>query len=60
MKTQFSSAVKGCARCGRTHRVMFHRFKRPTRDYTYWGMCPTTKEPILMKVVDQITEKGKA
>jgi hypothetical protein len=46
-------SVGNCARCGKKHRpLMFKKFKRQTQSEppsTHWAMCPTTKEPILMR-----------
>lgn len=32
--------------------MIFHKFKRPPRDadgiWKYWGLCPTTHEPVLL------------
>jgi hypothetical protein len=54
-------SVKNCARCGRDHdRVNFERFTRPVEIeneiFKYFGMCPQTDEPILMRVEEG--EKG--
>jgi hypothetical protein len=45
--------VNSCARCSYSHRsVEFRKFKKNgVRDLTHWGMCPKTKEPILLKVI---------
>lgn len=45
--------VKECARCGETHPMLFHEFKRnPIRcDGSYlrwWGMCDIAGEPVLL------------
>ncbi|HSE43692.1 MAG TPA: hypothetical protein VLA89_00025 [Gemmatimonadales bacterium] len=48
--------VMGCARCGQDHQVRFKPFKRPMvvgeSELTHWGMCPVTREPILMRFVE--------
>lgn len=50
------SKVIGCARCSQDHTEMeFNRFEyEPIKDtdgtlWNYWGLCPITKEPILLK-----------
>lgn len=43
--------VIDCARCGETHDVESHKFTKPIDDYNYWGMCPTSGEPILMRII---------
>lgn len=43
--------IDTCARCNKDHlAVEFHRFRNPPMTYTHWGVCPETKEPILMYV----------
>ena len=51
--------VNCCARCGKDHRVSFVKFKDGAVDpenkcLTHWGMCPTLKEPILMKILPDV------
>lgn len=45
--------ILGCARCGNEHLVRFKPFRVPMAageiTFTHWGMCPTTREPILMR-----------
>lgn len=46
--------VDNCARCEEDHKgLKFKEFVRPlqTSASTHWCMCPTSKEPILMKIV---------
>lgn len=51
--------VYQCARCGDDHAELeFVQFARPIEDsdstiWTYWTMCPTTNEPILLKVTEE-------
>lgn len=53
-----SVVISKCARCGEDHLYLeFQLFQNPVEDsdgtiWNYWGMCPTTKEPILMKIID--------
>lgn len=43
--------VRSCARCNSDHDVVFFKsFTRPVENYTHWGTCPNTGEPILMKI----------
>jgi len=47
--------VYSCARCDKDHYVNFFEFKgKPINvngiDKEYWGLCPNTKEPILMHI----------
>lgn len=54
----FTSTVERCARCGGDHEVDFKPFTRPVPDdhgdYTQWGMCPVTGEPILLRFIDNM------
>jgi hypothetical protein len=46
----FTIPLTNCARCGRNHeRVEFRKFKVPCADWTHWGFCPNTGEPILLQ-----------
>ncbi len=50
--------VKGCARCGLDHYVSFYEFQgQPIEDNKYWGMCPETVDPVLMKFVEDDNNK---
>jgi len=45
------SALKNCARCGKNHKALkFKKFKRACKGWTYWAICPVSKDPILMQV----------
>ena len=45
--------INSCARCGKNHTVRFNRFVSGDIDgYNHWGFCPNTKDPILLKIVD--------
>ena len=51
------SNVVGCARCGGDHLIRFKEFKRGPmmlgeESLTHWGLCPVTKEPVLMRFVE--------
>lgn len=45
--------VSGCARCGQNHTsVAFRRMLHPIDDaFPWWGLCPTTREPILLSSI---------
>lgn len=49
----------GCARCwGDGHsELLFNELTHPIEDsngnFTHWALCPTTNEPILMRVVPE-------
>jgi len=46
--------LTSCARClmdQGSHRIEFQKFIRnPIDDFDYWGMCPTTNEPVLLRI----------
>ena len=49
-----TATVRHCARCGTDHQMEFREFTRPNVDadgteWTHWGMCPVTDEPVLMR-----------
>ena len=54
--------ILGCARCGGEHLVRFKELQNPMQVgeavLTHWGMCPTTKEPILMRFVEVPKEEA--
>jgi hypothetical protein len=54
MHADMHIAVRECARCLRDHHepVHFKPLSNPPEEFTHWGMCPTTREPIVMKVVE--------
>ena len=61
-KQEYTTKVYNCARCGEDHKVTFKKFKSQVdcpcgQASTHWGMCPVTREPILMYFV---TEFGDA
>lgn len=46
----FAIPLTYCARCGRNHeRVKFKKFAVPCGEWTHWGFCPNTGEPVLLK-----------
>lgn len=48
-----SVSVNNCARCSLNHdNIAFKKFIRHIDDFTYWAICPTTHEPILLNVVE--------
>lgn len=45
----FQTKVTNCARCGKDHEsLQFRRLKTPAGNFTHWGTCPNTGEPILL------------
>ena len=43
--------IENCARCGEQHdSIKFRRFKHchGADEYTHWGRCPKTKEPLML------------
>lgn len=51
-ESPFIVGVKACARCGQNHDVNFVKFLNPSGENTHWGMCPTTYEPILLRIIE--------
>jgi len=50
---RLETKVRSCARCGLDHTVEFQKFRvAPDTGHTHWGTCPTTNEPILLRVED--------
>jgi hypothetical protein len=49
--------INNCARCEENHtHVLFKRFKNSliveNHIFNYWGICPVTSEPILLKIIE--------
>ena len=47
--------VRKCARCNGNHdAVLFKEFTIPPDDieYTHYGLCPDSREPILLSIVE--------
>ena len=43
-----------CARCGEKHRrIVCGKFTKPCDGYTHYSTCPTTGEPLLVKVTHE-------
>ena len=52
-KNSIKVDIKRCARCGKNHKqLVFKEFTYPPKVYSYWGMCPVVKEPVLMEIFD--------
>lgn len=52
MKTSMTIDITGCQRCQQNHRaVKFQRLANPTNDIHWWAMCPVTKQPMYLRVV---------
>jgi hypothetical protein len=56
--------LEGCARCGEDHHIEnWQKFDRPVEleseaPLTHWAICPTSGQPILMRITDD--GKGEA
>jgi hypothetical protein len=55
VKREVFVGVVNCARCGNNHEPMVfkkltHAVESVLGGFTHWGMCPMTKEPIMMVV----------
>lgn len=45
--------VRGCARCGQDHPTLkVLPISNPIDDFNYWGFCPNTYQPVLVKVME--------
>ena len=45
--------VTDCQRCGKNHMgLLFKKLANPADEWSYWAMCPTTQQPVLMRVVE--------
>lgn len=57
-KSKFKTTIRHCARCDKDHKGLeFTKFTSPIEDtdktiWTYFALCPTNQEPILLKVKD--------
>lgn len=50
--------ICGCQRCQQNHRdVKFQRLANPTDDWRWWATCPVTRQPILLRVVEEPEDK---
>lgn len=55
---QLIPLIINCSRCGENHtNLTFEPFRRPPGGFTHFAPCPTTHEPILMKVIPD--KKGR-
>ncbi len=41
--------VRRCQRCGKNHQMVFAKLTNPADEWTHWGLCPNTKEPVLLR-----------
>jgi len=64
MTKAVETGVSHCARCGKDHKdkIIFKEFLRPIVDsdgtvWNYWGKCPNSGEPILLKITNE--DNGK-
>lgn len=50
--TEMKINIRGCARCGEEHDLLeFKKLQRPVGHLTHWALCPTTGEPVLLKIL---------
>lgn len=50
-KSQFVTNVRSCQRCGKDHNAMpFTPLSNPVDDWTYFGVCSQTQQPVMLKV----------
>ena len=49
----FSVKVERCQRCRENHRIDMSQLANPADEYGWWGMCPITNQPVLMKMEDE-------
>lgn len=49
--------IEKCARCGNDHEVQFQKFTRPAGEWTHFGECPMTNEPVLLKKEFSLTDE---
>ena len=55
----FAYQVRGCGRCGKSHRrVLARRFRRPPEGWDAWALCPRTGEPLLLRL--EVAGSGSA
>ena len=45
-----SVEVMDCSACGESHLITFQKLGRPLLDHDWWGLCPKTSEPVLMRM----------
>lgn len=51
MRTQAKVDVMKCQRCGGNHiKMLFKPLRNPVDTYNWYGICPGTKQPVLMKM----------
>ena len=48
-----NSNINSCQRCGQDHiAVPFWPLSNPADCFTYWGLCPSTNEPVMLAVIE--------
>lgn len=52
--------VGNCARCRENHEgLVFRKLRRPvSSEQTHWATCPTTGEPIILRIMPDNTTRG--
>ena len=52
--------VKSCQRCGTNHdQLEFKPLQNAADDYDWWAMCPSSNEPVLLRIVNDGESKSK-
>ncbi len=62
-KTDYLDAthLEGCQRCGGNHEMLrFAPLNNPVDEYAWWALCPTTKQPLLMRTTKSEQETDNA
>ena len=45
--------ITGCKRCGDNHpSLLFHAIFNPSDVFNWWATCPTTGQPLLIKITE--------
>lgn len=58
-ESKFTTHIGCCVRCGLDHEdVVFQRLDN-SESFTHWGLCPTTKQPILMSIWGHMGVRGE-
>lgn len=54
-KIEITVNVKSCQRCAQDHNLMqFARLSNAVDDWNFYGFCPATAQPVLMKIAEKV------
>jgi hypothetical protein len=57
---RLSIDVRNCARCGGDHDGLdCKRFARPPGEWTFWGTCPDSGDPVLVRITEDESEPAQ-